>query len=163
MDYATLKARQRLERDQHPESLALRVHRALSWLQRAELADDPDGRFIFLWIAFNAAYATDIDPQYRLNEQDAFKAFLGKLCELDTGKQLDQLVWQHYPQAIRVLLDNPYVFQSYWTTSAARSALKNGKDALQPANTTPPKHSAATTPPPYSASSSIASTPCATS
>lgn len=114
MDYATLKARQRLERDQHPESLALRVHRALSWLQRAELADDADGRFIFLWIAFNAAYATDIDPQYRLNEQDAFKAFLGKLCELDTGKKLDQLVWQHYSQAIRVLLDNPFVFQSYW-------------------------------------------------
>ena len=47
-------------------------------------------------------------------EQEAFKAFLGKLCELDTQKQLGRLVWQNYPQSIRVLLDNPYVFQSYW-------------------------------------------------
>lgn len=114
MDFAALKARQRQERDGHPTNLALRVHRALSWLKRAEKADDADGRFIFLWIAFNAAYATDIDPQYRLNEQEAFKAFLGKLCELDNKKQLGRLVWQNYPQAIRVLLDNPYVFQSYW-------------------------------------------------
>lgn len=114
MDFAALKARQRAERHRHPENLALRVHRALSWLQRAELAEDSDGRFVFLWIAFNAAYATDIDPQHRLSEQDAFKAFLHKLCSLDSQKRLDQLVWQHYPQAIRVLLDNPYVFQSFW-------------------------------------------------
>lgn len=54
-----LKARQRAERDSYPENLSLRVHRALSWLDRAEQDDDPDSRFIFLWIAFNAAYATD--------------------------------------------------------------------------------------------------------
>lgn len=36
----------------------LRMHRALSWLQRAEAAgDDHDVGFICLWIAFNAAYA----------------------------------------------------------------------------------------------------------
>lgn len=66
MDYQTLKARHRLERDNHHVNLTLRVHRSLSWLQRAEQADDPDGRFVFLWIAFNAAYATDIDENYRL-------------------------------------------------------------------------------------------------
>ncbi|PKM04664.1 MAG: hypothetical protein CVV16_03845 [Gammaproteobacteria bacterium HGW-Gammaproteobacteria-6] len=131
MDYATLKARQRGERDQYPESFALRVHRALSWLQRAELADDADGRLIFLWIAFNAAYATDIDPQYRLNEQDAFKAFLGKLCELDTGKKLDQLVWQHYSQAIRVLLDNPFVFQSYWDHQRGQISAEEWKERFE--------------------------------
>lgn len=81
--YELLKARQRAERDGHPPNLALRVHRALSWLNRAEQADDPDGRFIFLWIAFNAAYATEIDPKYRLPEQDTFRAFLQKLVDLD--------------------------------------------------------------------------------
>lgn len=46
-----LKARQRAERDSYPENLSLRLHRALSWLDRAEQDDDPDSRFIFLWIA----------------------------------------------------------------------------------------------------------------
>jgi hypothetical protein len=60
-----LKARQRRERHAHSPSVALRVHRALSWLGRAEKerADD-DARFVFLWVAFNAAYATEShDPE----------------------------------------------------------------------------------------------------
>ena len=39
--------------------LGLRVHRSISWIGRAEQATDDDGRFIFLWIAFNAAYADE--------------------------------------------------------------------------------------------------------
>src|ERR1700712_4819551 len=73
MDYQTLKTRHRIERDAHHPNLALRVHRALSWLNRAEQAEDVDGRFFFLWISFNGAYATDIDEQYRLSEQESFK------------------------------------------------------------------------------------------
>ena len=56
--YQHLKTRQRAERVNYPEHLSLRVHRALSWLNRAEQCQDDDGRFIFLWISFNAAYAT---------------------------------------------------------------------------------------------------------
>ncbi|MFZ9363927.1 MAG: hypothetical protein ACO25T_09900, partial [Arenimonas sp.] len=42
----------------HSEPSAIRLHRAISWLARAEQeAEDPDARFIFLWIALNAAYA----------------------------------------------------------------------------------------------------------
>jgi hypothetical protein len=114
MNYQTLKARHRLERDHHPVNLTLRVHRALSWLQRAEQADDADGRFVFLWIAFNAAYATDIDENYRLSEQETFRAFLRKLCDLDQDRQIEKLVWSEFSGSIRVLLDNQYVFQSFW-------------------------------------------------
>lgn len=114
MDHQTLKARHRQERAGHHINLTLRVHRALSWLQRAEQADDIDGRFIFLWIAFNAAYAIDIDEKYRLSEQESFKAFLRKLCDLDREHRIEKLVWAEFPGAIRVLLDNPYVFQSFW-------------------------------------------------
>lgn len=53
MTHTHLKARQRAERHQHAEGIALRIHRALSWLLRSELCDDDDGRFIFLWIAFS--------------------------------------------------------------------------------------------------------------
>ena len=55
MNYAELKTRQRAERHAHSPNLAIRVHRSLSWLNRAEQADDLDGRYVFLWIAFNAA------------------------------------------------------------------------------------------------------------
>ena len=82
MHYQALKDRHRQERDQQHPNLSLRLHRALSWLNRAEQAEDTDGRFIFLWIAFNAAYATDIDEQLRLSEQETFKAFLEKLVSV---------------------------------------------------------------------------------
>ena len=118
MNHEALKERQRAERHGWPENLALRVHRALSWLHRAEQlahADDVDGEFIFLWIAFNAAYATEIDEKYRESEQQTFRAFLQKLIDLDAGKKrFDALVWQEFPKSIRVLLDNRYVFAEFW-------------------------------------------------
>ncbi len=115
MNHATLKARQRAERHHHPTNLALRAHRALSWLERAEqTVDDPDSKFIFLWIAFNAAYATQIDERYRLSEQATFQAFLEKLLSLDTHEHFKELVWTEFSGGIRVLLDNPYVFQDFW-------------------------------------------------
>jgi hypothetical protein len=45
MDHATLKQRHRRERKALPVNLNLRVHRALSWLGRADSEqDDPDAR-----------------------------------------------------------------------------------------------------------------------
>ncbi|MDH0097764.1 HEPN domain-containing protein [Pseudomonas sp. GD04158] len=140
MQFQSLKQRHRQERDaQHP-NLRLRVHRALSWLDRAEQADDLDGRFIFLWIAFNAAYATEIDERQRLSEQETFKAFLEKLCSLDESKRIDALVWQEFSGSIRVLLDNPYVFQSFWDHQSGKideptwkTRFASGKRAAQQA------------------------------
>jgi hypothetical protein len=117
MDYQALKARHRAEREAHHPNLALRVHRALSWLNRAEqMTDDPDGRFIFLWIAFNAAYATEIDERYRLSEQETFRAFLQKLVDLDHDQgRIAGLVWTEFSGSVRLLLDNKFVFQDFWS------------------------------------------------
>ena len=113
--YKELKERQRIDRDGYNEFLEVRVHRALSWLNRAEqCADDIDGQAIFLWIAFNAAYANEIDPQYRPREQDLFLYFLQRLCELDDDKRLEDLVWVEFSKSIRILLDNKYIFSSFW-------------------------------------------------
>jgi len=118
MSFARLKDRQRKEREGWPENLGLRVHRALSWLDRAEQlghADDIDGQFIFLWIAFNAAYATEIDERYRTSAQVTSRAFLRRLVELDAPKRrIEGLVWTEFTKSIRVLLDNPYVFKPFW-------------------------------------------------
>ncbi len=40
LTYKRLKKRQRAERDHYTTNLGLRVHRALSWLKRAEQCDD---------------------------------------------------------------------------------------------------------------------------
>ncbi len=115
LDYQTLKARQREERGHYPVSLGLRVHRALSWLDRAEQSGgDVDARFIFLWISFNAAYANDIGDRERDPEQKVFKEFLKKLVALDDNEVLYELVWTEFPKSIRVLLANRYVYQPFW-------------------------------------------------
>jgi hypothetical protein len=114
LDYASLKARQRKERDGWPTSLGLRVHRALSWLDRAEHCEDDDGRFIFLWIAFNAAYANDIGDRERDPEQKVFGKFLKKLVDLDDKDVLYELIWDEFSNSIRVLLDNQFVYQPFW-------------------------------------------------
>ncbi len=113
--HAELKCRQRAEREGWPEFLALRVHRALSWLDRAERCEDDDGRFVFLWVAFNAAYAADTGPgPGRMLEARRFSDYLGRLAELDGQGRLAALVWRRYSGAIRVLLDNRFVFQPFW-------------------------------------------------
>ncbi|HLR86523.1 MAG TPA: hypothetical protein VK064_01420 [Wenzhouxiangella sp.] len=111
--YETLKARQRAEREGWPEFLSLRVHRALSWLDRAERCRDEDGTFIFLWIAFNAAYANEMG-EYQLTESRLFRKFLQRLADLDGNKRLANVIWTQYAGPIRVLLDQKYIFQPFW-------------------------------------------------
>jgi lipid-A-disaccharide synthase-like uncharacterized protein len=116
MDHATLKTRHRAEREGLHPNLNLRVHRALSWLGRAEqLMDDPDLRYVLLWIAFNAAYATDVDERFRTSEADTFRAFVEKLVLLDQHGRIANLVWSEFPGSIRLLLRNRYVFQDFWS------------------------------------------------
>lgn len=113
--FCELKSRQRDERHTYPDNLSLRVHRSLSWLKKAELSQgDHDAHFIFLWIAFNSAYANNVDKAYRLGEHQLFDKFIDKLCKLDKQGLLSELVWQEFAGAIRVLLDNEYVFQPFW-------------------------------------------------
>ena len=113
--FTLLKDRQRVDQIKYPENLALRVHRALSWLGRAEESEgDEDAQFIFLWIAFNAAYANDVDKEYRIAEHQLFDKFIERLCKLDKSNHLSTIVWEEFSGPIRVLLDNKYVFQPFW-------------------------------------------------
>jgi len=115
LDHAHLKARHRAIRDKFPHPLNLRVHRALSWLQRAEQETlDHDARFIFLWVAFNAAYAHQVPDRQNSSERKQFKGFLHRLIESDTQNLLYGLVWDRFPGAIRLMIDNQYVFQPFW-------------------------------------------------
>ncbi|MDO4907972.1 HEPN domain-containing protein [Neisseria sp.] len=101
-------------RDTYPEPLRLRLHRSLSWLKRAEAAEDLDTRFITLWIAFNAAYAREIDGRTLPGDRSDFRGFLRTVCRMDRDKAVYQLVWQTFSGSIRVLLENRFVFQPFW-------------------------------------------------
>ena len=97
-------------------AFTLRMHRSLSWLQRAAAEkSDNDIAFVCLWIAFNAAYAQDNGSHTdNASERQTFRSFVAEACRLDIDKALPALVWQVFPGPIRVLLDNQYLFQPFW-------------------------------------------------
>lgn len=122
MNYCALKEKQKIARPQFPDILSLRVHRALSWLNKSEQCDDDlDSQFIFLWIAFNAAYAQDIGSD-KLSETTTFQQFIRKLCKLDKEKAIYELLWAEFPSSIRLLIDNKYVFQPFWNSQNGKAA-----------------------------------------
>lgn len=104
-----------MRRSRNGAALSLRVHRALSWLGRAEYEiEDFDVRFILLWIGFNAAYAADIDAALS-TERDQFKAFFADLVKLDSDHRIYDVVWKRFPNEIRLLLSNKFVFPPFWS------------------------------------------------
>lgn len=116
LDFASLKAKQREIRDGFPETMSLRVHRAISWIGRAEACgDDDDARFVFLWIAFNAAYADEREFQaVAPSERATFLDYFGRLVELDADKRIYKAVWQRFSGPVRLLMENRYVFNPFW-------------------------------------------------
>jgi hypothetical protein len=114
LSHKALKTKQRAIRDHFPIELTLRVHRALSWFGRAcEEDDDSDVRFILLWIAFNAAYASDIDVEAG-GDREKFRLFFKTLIDLDPDRRIYASVWDRFPHEIRMFLDNRFVFAPFW-------------------------------------------------
>lgn len=110
-----LKDKQRSIRDGFPEDVGLRVHRAISWLQRAEREQqDEDAAFIFYWIAFNAAYADSLNGSPDEGERRKFEEFFRRLTDLDRGDRIYRTIWDRYPREINLLLQNRYVFGPFW-------------------------------------------------
>jgi hypothetical protein len=114
--FEALKEKQRAIRDGFPETMGLRVHRAISWIGRAEgCGDDDDARFIFLWIAFNAAYADEREFQETLlGERAEFLGYFTKLVTLDHEKRIYNALWQRFSGPVRLLMENRYVYNPFW-------------------------------------------------
>lgn len=116
MGYKELKLKHRALRDQFPESLSVRVHRALSWLDRSEMeTKDFDSKFIFLWISFNAAYAQEFEGVESFTQKELLGGFIERIVSNDKGKLIYNLLWHQFSGPIRTLIDNQYVFQPYWS------------------------------------------------
>lgn len=110
-----LKVKQRRLRDGFPLSLTLRVHRSISWLQRAETArGDNDAMFIFLWIAFNAIYAEGVKHFPTTGERSTLDDFFQKIVALDQNGRIYEATWKKFAGPIRTIIDNKFVFAPFW-------------------------------------------------
>ena len=74
LNFSLLKEIHRLKRENYTDEFSIRIHRSLSWIDRAEKKDeDIDARFIFYWIAFNSAYSAIQSNNYFDTERRVYK------------------------------------------------------------------------------------------
>ena len=99
-----------------PVDFAVRTHRAISWVKCAQQhGADLDLKFLCLWIAFNAAYARQLDfSDGRTPEKMQVDSFFDKLCQLDEGDRIYNAIWQEFPGPLRTLFRNKFVFKEFW-------------------------------------------------
>ena len=127
MSAAALRTHHRAVRGQQSEALATRLHRAISWLQRAEAnCNDDDTRFIHLWIALNAVYASEFD--FEDSERNRAVRFLARVVDADAQGHLHALLFRQFSGPIRTLIDNPYVFAPFWAAMRDHDASERWKD-----------------------------------
>ena len=113
LDAKALKVRHREVRDGQPQDLAIRIHRAISWLARAEAEPgDPDARFLFLWIGLNAAYAREFG--FEESEREQSREFIGRVLAVDAGGRLQDAVFRQFTGPIRTLVENRFVYEPFW-------------------------------------------------
>lgn len=106
---------------EHNES---RLRRAKSWLELSKNSKSADEKFIFLWIAFKAAYGTELphsdenDPRER-RERKRFTDFVNKIVEYDRKETIKKTfeTFKNSDNPIRPILklkDNEYIFRPFW-------------------------------------------------
>jgi hypothetical protein len=104
----------KLKTSQHPETLTIRAHRAISWLKSAERQiDSLDLKFISLWISLNACYAVDLNGISSKPEKAKLRDFTSSLVQFDRTR-LYNLFWEKYSGPVRVLIENKFVFEKFW-------------------------------------------------
>lgn len=121
LDFKSLKDKQQKLRDGFPDNVSLRIHRSLSWIERAgTCAGDDDAAILFYWIAFNAAYAVDAgkrdwrrEEEQRKGERDKYDEFFGKILKVDSKRAHDALS-KELSEPVKGLLDNKYIYAEFW-------------------------------------------------
>ena len=97
-----------------PETLTIRIHRAISWLKSAEKKEENlDMKFISLWVSFNACYAVDLNGISSKPEKAKLRDFTSSLVQFDRIR-LYNLFWEKYSGPVKVLIENKFVFEKFW-------------------------------------------------
>lgn len=140
--YDALKAKHRRVRELpgFPHATTMRVHRALSWVQRAEreisgkVGNDPDAAFLFYWIAFNATYAVPLGTEDSVSERSLFERFFVRVLSKDQSAALYDSLWSRYSGPIRSLLANQFVYQQFWNHQRGLPEAANWRERFARAN-----------------------------
>ena len=138
LSFEALEAKRCAIEGRLPEPLALRVRRAISWGLRAEREakrkdeNTDDVRYIFLWIAFNAAYAgaheiererewarakeraraTSKNPPTK-PESEVFRTYFRALVKMDKQGRIHDVL-DELSDWLQNLMQNEYVFKPFW-------------------------------------------------
>ncbi|PUB10556.1 HEPN domain-containing protein [Yoonia sediminilitoris] len=115
-EFDYLRDMHRRLRDQISPELNLRTHRSIIWLSRAAalIEDDADAAFIFAWIAFNAAYAKNMDEDPGSFARTNFQKFFDALVRCDPNGRIAHEVWYQFEGVVSELLNNRYIFSPFW-------------------------------------------------
>ena len=115
LNYDELKKLHREKRGSFEEGFSIRLHRALSWLHRAEQEEnDYDAGFIFYWISFNANYAVKQIGLDKISEGQQFREFFDQITSVDETNLIYAFVWKHFTNEIRSILNNEFIYSSFW-------------------------------------------------
>ena len=90
---------------------AIRIVRIISWGKAAENTKVDDEKFIFYWIALNAAYNDELIAT--ANERSKRKIFFEKISELDKENTIKNALVDIQNQ-LRVFVDNKYLYDEFW-------------------------------------------------
>jgi hypothetical protein len=104
----------KLKASKLPETLTIRIHRAISWLKSAEKQDgNLDMKFISLWIALNTCYAVDLNGISSKPERAKLRDFTSSLVLYDRSR-LYNLFWEKFSGPVRMLIENRFVYEKFW-------------------------------------------------
>jgi hypothetical protein len=109
------------------DAIRLRMHRAMSWMRKAqefEVPDDADARLIFSWIALNTMYAKwdsnidNRDPEWKVREE-----FLRWIVKEDVTGRIQESILGNRKHCDR-LLSEEHLINSYWGNPTKEEAIK---------------------------------------
>ncbi|MDA7967823.1 MAG: HEPN domain-containing protein [Gammaproteobacteria bacterium] len=106
-----------------------RMDRALSWLEHADECNpenNPDEKFLCLWISFNSAYGDDenLKPDSwlkKISDHKKIENFLRAVVKRDAGGRLADLIRAHKNQFDEIIT-NRFLFQPFWKAAYIRNA-----------------------------------------
>ena len=106
------------------DSIALRMRRATSWLQRAEMSmaagvdEGYDSACIFYWISLNAAYAQGIPVNLtkgrKWTDSEGFKMFADRVVERDSRNSLANWIFESDREPVLRLTEGVYLCKDFW-------------------------------------------------
>ena len=119
--FKELKDVHRKLRDSVPANFGIRIHRALSWLDKSEQEKDLDSKFIFLWISLNSAYVVPLEYAKKVHtknflfstDESSRSDFFSKMLK-HNNKEIHQVIWKTFSGPIRGILNNEFILKSYW-------------------------------------------------